>query len=121
MKNKMILSLAALALSVSTVAPALADGPGSFFGSATALPIDVPEGVVVDSLWYAPKSASKALAVAFGDEHGTLQKIVGTTIGVPVGFVWGIPYGAIHGAKHAIGSGWDKPFSTDSYIVSEKE
>ena len=121
MKNKLILSLAALALSISTVAPALAEGPASFIGSATAFTIDVPEGVVVDSLYYSPYACSKGLAIAFGDEHGKLQKVVGATIGIPVGFVWGIPYGALHGAKHGIGAGWDKPFSTDSYIVSDEK
>jgi hypothetical protein len=121
MKNKLILSVMAAALSLSVVLPALAEGPGSVFGSVSAFTVDVPEGVIVDSLYNAPHAASKALAVAFGDEHGLLQNAVGVTIGVPVGVVWGIPYGALHGAKHGIGAGWDKPFSTDSYIVSDEK
>jgi hypothetical protein len=124
MKNKML--ILAIAGAAFAVAPAFANGGpvssvGSLLGSTTALVVDVPEGVLVDSLYYVPHKTVKSLASAFGDEHGLLQNVVGMTIGIPVGVTWGIPYGALHGAKHALGTGWDKPFSTESYIVTEEK
>jgi hypothetical protein len=61
------------------------------------------------------------LASAFGDENGWKQIIVGTVIGVPTGAVFGVPYGAIAGARHALSVGYEKPFSAESFIVSNEE
>jgi hypothetical protein len=126
MKSK-LLSMSAAALSVTALsfcAPAFADGivgtGASLVGSTTALLIDVPQGAVVSSTVKVPYSATKGLAAAFGDENGWKQNIVGAVIGVPTGFVFGIPYGAIKGAKHALSVGWDKPFSAESFIVSNE-
>ena len=43
--------------------------------------------------------------------------LLGVSIGVPVGMVWGVPAGALRGAKHGMGTGWEKPFSTASVVV----
>lgn len=125
MKNRMFM-LAAAMVSLGTMTPALADGgpvssAASLLGATTAFVVDVPEGILVDSLYYVPKKTSKSLATHFGDEHGLLQNIVGMTIGIPAGMVAGVPYGALHGAKHGLGTGWEKPFSTESYIVTEEK
>jgi len=117
------LSVAALALAalVSSV-PAFADGGGIMgaAGSSTAMLIDVPQGVVVDSAFKCPYKFSTGLAGAFGDENGWKQIIVGTVLGVPSGFLFGIPYGAVAGGRHAMSVGWEKPFSAESFIVSNE-
>jgi len=122
-KNLSIL-LAATALSFGITVPSFAGTTSdlvSTAGSTTALFIDIPEGMVVDSLWRSPKKISHKLADKFGDENGLAEKTVGLMIGVPVGMVWGVPHGAICGGRHALSSGWEKPFSTESYIVSDEK
>jgi hypothetical protein len=117
------LSVAALALvALASSAPAFADGGGIMgaVGAPVAFLIDVPEGVVVDSAVKCPYKFSTGLAGAFGDENGWKQIIVGTVIGVPSGFLFGIPYGAVAGGRHGLTVGWDKPFSAESFIVSNE-
>lgn len=120
-KLALVLSLAS-AMAVGVNAPSYADGGGlgsiaSFFGSVTATAFDVPTAVVVDSLWRVPLKTEHSLAEAFGDEKGFQQNVAATLIGVPVGMVWGVPAGALRGAKHGLGTGWEKPFSTESFLV----
>jgi len=124
MKKIVFLALAAsLALGVAT--PSYADGAmggvASFLGSTTATIVDVPEGILYDSLWRVPMKTWHALADKFGDEHGFQQNVAGAVIGIPVGFLWGIPEGAIRGGRHGMTSGWEKPFSTDSFMVFQEE
>jgi len=124
MKSK-FLSLSTIALAaMAFAAPAFADGGAmgtgaSIVGSTTAMIVDVPEGVVIDSLVRGPYNTTKGLAEAFGDENGWKQTIVGAVIGIPTGFVIGIPYGAFSGLRHGAQAGWDKPFSADSFVVGE--
>jgi hypothetical protein len=123
MKIKVLSMMAAAALTTSAFLPAMADGGGpvGMVGAATATVIDTPEGMVLDSLWRCPVKASKGLAETFGDENGWKQQIVGAVIGVPCGVVFGIPYGAFHGMHHAWTTGWDKPFRTESFIVTDSD
>lgn len=125
MKNKPLMLLLAAALSAGMALPSYADGKlgdvGSFFGSVTATVFDIPEGILVDSLYRMPLKTTRILAEKFGDEKGFQQNVAGAVLGIPVGFLWGIPYGAIHGARHGMTVGWDKPFSTESYIVTEEK
>ena len=124
MNNRVVSLLAAVGLLMYAPLPSHAGALGdvaSLFGSATATVIDIPEGILVDSLYRSPKNAWKALAGHFGDENGFQQNVAGALIGIPVGFVWGIPAGALRGAKHGMGTGWEKPFSTESYIVGLEE
>ena len=119
-KISLVLTLASV-LGLGVSAPSYADGGlgsvASFFGSTTAVVLDVPQGMVVDGLYNSPKNAWHALAGHFGDEKGFQQNVAGAVIGIPVGIVWGIPAGALRGAKHGLSAGWEKPFSTDSFIV----
>jgi hypothetical protein len=120
-KKSIIFSLAAV-LSLTTASPSFAadnalGSIASFFGSSTAFVVDVPQGVLVDSLWRVPKNTQRSLAEKFGDEKGFQQNVVAAMIGIPAGMVMGVPIGALRGAKHGIGSGWEKPFSTESFIV----
>lgn len=125
MKNKPVMLLAACVISLGSALPSYADGPlgdiGSLFGAVTAAIIDIPEGILVDSLYRMPLKATKALADQFGDENGFQQNVAGAALGIPAGFLWGIPYGAIHGGRHALTVGWEKPFSTESYLVTEEK
>lgn len=130
MKKKTALALlttAALALGFS--APSYADGgPLGLIGATAGFLVDVPEGIVVDSLYRVPKKCWHSLAVAFGDNPSSDfglcylgQQLVGITVGIPVGVIGGVPYGAVHGAKHGIHTGWEKPFSGESFCVSEEK
>jgi len=125
MIKKVTALFAAGAIAFSSAAPAFAgDGPlgsvGSLAGATTAMIIDTPEGVLWHSLWNCPLKTTQYLAEAFGDSDGLGQNLVGAALGIPTGFVWGMPYGAIQGAKHGIGVGWEKPFSTESFLVMEE-
>lgn len=126
MKKQVLGFIAASAIAMSTTAPAMAgDGPlgdvASLMGATSAVIVDTPEGVLWHSLWNCPLKTTQYLAEAFGDSNGLGQNLVGAAIGIPTGFLWGIPYGALAGAKHGMGTGWDKPFSTESYLVFEEK
>jgi hypothetical protein len=124
MKKLGFLTLAAL-ITMGTATPSFADGAVhsvcGLAGSTVATVIGVPEGIVVDCLWRMPLKTWHGLADKFGDEHGFEQNVVGAVIGIPVGFVWGIPEGAIRGGRHGMTTGWEKPFSTDSFICVQDE
>ncbi len=124
MKKQLLLALAACSISVGFVQPSfagvMADVAG-LFGSTTAVIVDAPEGVLVDSLWRCPKKTSESLAETFGDSNGLGQRAAGAIIGIPYGVVVGIPVGAIQGVRHGWTSGWEKPFSTESFLVPEEE
>lgn len=125
MKNKVSILTAALALLAGTALPSYADGPlgdvGSLAGSVTATIVDAPEGVLYYSLWRCPLKTTQYLADKFGDSKGFQQNVAGAVLGIPTGFLWGIPYGAICGAGHGMKTGWEKPFSTGSFIVTSEE
>ncbi len=127
MKNKTLAMITAGMLSLGVALPSLAadDSPlgsvGSLLGAVTAGIIDIPEGTAVYSLWRCPKTTQRYLAEKFGDEHGLGQNLAAFVLGVPTGMVWGVPYGAIMGGKHAFTVGWEKPFSTESYLVTEEK
>lgn len=123
-KKSVVFSLACL-LTLGAAPSYAADNAlgdiASFFGSTAAVIFDVPQAIVIDSLWRVPLKTERALAEKFGDEKGFEQNVVATVIGVPVGMVWGVPAGALRGAKHGMGTGWEKPFSTESFIVGLEE
>jgi hypothetical protein len=115
-------ALLAILTTVSVGLPVFADCHAkSMAGSGAAMLVDIPEGLVVDSMYKCPVKATKSLAAAFGDENGWKQKIVGAVFGIPAGAVFGVPYGAIRGGKYAANVGWDKPFSSESFVVSNEE
>lgn len=130
MKKKLLALMTAGILAASITAPAMADDStplgavGSLLGSTTATIVDVPEGILYHSLYNCPLKTTQYLVEAFGGgaTGGARfdQLVVSSVIGIPVGFLWGIPYGAIRGGTHGMTSGWEKPFSTESYIVIEE-
>jgi hypothetical protein len=123
--KKSVLLTAACALSLGMATPSYANDAlnsvASFFGSTAATIVDVPEGILWDALYRMPHKTQRTLADKFGDDKGFQQNVAATVIGLPVGFLWGIPEGAIRGGRHGMTSGWEKPFSTDSFLVMEKE
>ena len=130
MKKKFLALMTAGLLAASVSSPAFADADtplgavGALLGSSTATVVGVPEGILYHSLWNCPLKTTQYLVDAFGG--GTTagarvdQVIVGSLIGIPTGFLWGIPYGAVRGGTHGMTTGWEKPFSTESYIVVEE-
>ena len=90
----------------------------SVAGTSTAMVVDIPEGIIVNTVYKCPYKATKSLAAAFGDENGWKQNIVGAVFGIPAGAVFGVPYGAVKGGYHAATVGYDKPFSSESFVVS---
>jgi len=123
--NKFALLTVAALVAMGTATPSYANGAvndvASFVGSTAATIVGVPEGIVVDSLWRMPLKTWHTLADKFGDDKGFQQNVAGAFIGIPVGFVWGIPEGAIRGARHGMTEGWEKPFSTDSFLCIQDE
>jgi hypothetical protein len=124
MKKSLFLGLAAM-MAVATVTPSYANdavnGVASWAGSTCATIVDVPQGIIVDSLWRMPLKMWHSIAAGCGDEHGFQQNVAGAVIGIPVGFLWGIPEGAIRGGHHGMTTGWEKPFSTDSFVCVGEE
>lgn len=124
MKKSVLLSLAALLVAGVTTpcyANDVVNGVASLCGSTAATIVGVPEGILVDSLWRMPLKTWHAIADKCGDEHGFQQNVVGAAVGIPVGFLWGIPEGAIRGGHHGMTTGWEKPFSTDSFLCIQEE
>jgi len=126
MNNKALALIAAGVMSLCAALPSMAaDGPlgsaASAAGSITAVIVDTPEGILVDSLWKCPHRTQRYLAEKFGDEKGFGQNLVGFVIGWPVGMVWGVPYGAVDGMVHGYKSGWEKPFSVESFNMVTEE
>lgn len=123
-KKSFALALASI-VSLGTITPSFAEGivgdVVGLVGSSVATVIDTPQGAILGSLWRYPYKTQRALADRFGDDKGFQQNIAAFVIGVPVGMVWGVPAGALQGAKHGIGTGWEKPFSTESFIVSDEK
>jgi hypothetical protein len=120
MKNSIVLTVASM-ITLGAAPPCFANDAvnsmASFAGSAAATVVTTPQAMVVDSLWHQPRKAWHGLATAFGDEKGFQQNVAGAVIGIPFGVVWGIPTGFLRGAKHGMGVGWEKPFSTESFLV----
>ena len=123
MKKLVLLAVASLTVLGATPSYAsdVVGGVASLVGSTAATVVDVPEGILVDSLWTQPMKATHGFATHFGDEKGFEQNVVGALLGIPFGIVWGIPHGALRGARHGMSTGWEKPFSTDSFMVGMDE
>jgi hypothetical protein len=124
MKKSVLFAIASL-IALGTATPSFANdavnGVASVLGSTAATIVDVPQGIIVDSLWRMPLKTWHTLADKFGDDKGFQQNVCGAVIGIPVGFLWGIPEGAIRGGHHGMTTGWEKPFSTDSFLCLQEE
>jgi hypothetical protein len=113
----------------SLVAPSYADDETTFqkivflpvrlVGSGTGTVLGVPLGVAKDGIKGYRKS-SKWVANKLGNEDGDGQNIVGMIVGGPFGALGGSIYGVPDGAWHGMKSGFDKPFSKDSFTFKDE-
>jgi len=93
--------------------------PVRLVGSGVGSAIGVPEGVVKDGVKGALMS-TKWLSNKLGDQDGTYQTWAGAIIAGPVGIVGGGAYGAFDGVWHGLKTGYEKPFSKDSFTFKEE-
>ncbi|MBI4533737.1 MAG: hypothetical protein HY711_07295 [Candidatus Melainabacteria bacterium] len=131
MRNKLASSLVlAMALIGSVVAaPSYADDDGMFksivqlpvrmLGSAAGGAIGMPEGAVKDGV-KGCQMATKWVAGKLGDEDGKYQTWAGMLFGGPVGLAGGGAYGVFDGGWHGMKTGWEKPFSKESFTFKEE-
>ena len=129
MRNKLASSfMAAVALVGTMVAPSYADDstfqqivffPVRVLGSGVSTLIGMPEGAVKDGVKGAMMS-TKWVAEKLGDEDGKGQTFFGAILGGPVGFVGGAAYGTFDGGWHGMKTGYEKPFSKDSFTFKDE-
>ncbi len=129
MRNKLASSLMlALALVGTLVAPSFADDdtfksvvmiPWKVAGSAVSTVIGCPEGAVKDGTRGAIK-ASKWVAGKLGNEDGTYQLWFGSILGGPAGALGGAAYGCFDGTWHGMKTGYEKPFTKDSFTFKDE-
>lgn len=93
--------------------------PVRLLGSATGTVIGVPEGAVKDGVKGA-QMATKWVATKLGDDDGTYQTWAGAILGAPFGIVGGAAYGTFDGAVHGVKTGYNKPFSKDSFTFKDE-
>jgi hypothetical protein len=129
MHKKLASSLVlAVAMLGTLVAPSYADDdtfkkvaqfPVKLLGSGVATAVGMPEGAVKDGV-KGSKMSTKWVAKKLGDEDGTFQTWTGAVLGGPVGIAGGAAYGIFDGAVHGAKTGWEKPFSKDSFTFKEE-
>lgn len=110
------------------VAPALADEdtfqsivffPVRLVGAGVGTAIGIPEGAVKDGVKGAMMS-TKWLAEKLGDEDGTYQTWAGAILAGPFGAAGGAVYGTFDGGWHGMKTGYEKPFSKDSFTFKDE-
>ncbi len=138
MRNKLASSLLlALALVGTLVAPSFAASkastssddndtfksvcmfPWKVAGSGVSTVIGVPEGATKDGTRGAIM-ATKWIAGKLGNEDGPYQLWVGGLVGGPFGALGGATYGCFDGAWHGLKSGYQEPFSKDSFTFKDE-
>lgn len=93
--------------------------PVRLLGSATGTVIGVPEGAVKDGV-KGSMMATKWVAEKLGDEDGTYQTWAGAMLGGPFGLAGGMAYGTFDGGWHGMKTGYEKPFSKDSFTFKDE-
>jgi len=129
MHKKLASSLAlAVAMLGTLVAPSYADGdtfknvvqfPVKLLGSAVGAAVGMPEGAVKDGV-KGSKMSTKWVAKKLGDEDGQFQTWTGALLGGPVGIAGGAAYGVFDGGVHGAKTGYEKPFSKESFTFKEE-
>ncbi len=111
----------------SSVLPSLADDStaykikcfpykvvGSSLSTVAGLPLGFTKGAVEGSM-----KTTKIVANKLGDEDGGWQLLAGSVVGGPFGVVGGAAYGSVAGVIHGAKTGYEKPFSMDSFRFKE--
>lgn len=129
MQKKLAFSLVlAVAMAGTVVAPSYAEDdtfksivqfPVKVLGSAAGAVVGVPEGAVKDGVKGA-KMSTKWVAGKLGDEDGTYQTWFGALLGGPFGIAGGAAYGMFDGGWHGMKTGYEKPFSKESFTFKDE-
>lgn len=129
MRKKLASSLMlALALVGTVVAPSFAGEdtfknivqvPVRLLGSGVSTVIGVPEGATKHGVKGAMMS-TKWVAGKLGNEDGQYQTWTGAIVGGPFGLVGGAAYGMFDGAWHGMKTGYEKPFTKESFTYKDE-
>ncbi len=93
--------------------------PVRLLGAGTGTLVGIPEGAVKDGVKGA-QQATKWVAGKLGDEDGTYQTWFGAILGGPFGILGGSAYGTFDGGWHGMKTGYEKPFSKDSFTFKDE-
>jgi hypothetical protein len=93
--------------------------PVRVVGSSVGFAVGVPLGAVKDGVKGAMMS-TKWVAGKLGNEEGTPHQIIGAVVGAPFGIAGGAAYGTFDGGWHGITTGYEKPFSKDSFTFKDE-
>jgi len=93
--------------------------PVRVVGSTVGLVMGVPLGAVKDGVKGA-QMGTKWVSGKLGNEDGTYQTIAGAILGAPFGVIGGGAYGTFDGGWHGIVTGYEKPFSKDSFTFKDE-
>lgn len=112
----------------SMVAPSFADDttfakivffPVRVAGSGVGTAIGMPLGAVKDGTKGAIKS-TKWVAGKLGNEDGGVHQFFGAVLGGPFGAAGGGAYGVFDGGWHGMKTGFEKPFSKESFTFKDE-
>lgn len=128
MVNKLVSYVAAAAIVAGGSAlPSMADdstvGKALFFpfraaGSSISTVWGVPLGMTKGGVEGSMKT-TKMVADKMGDKECALKTAVAAMVGGPFGAVGGGAIGSVKGAVHGAKTGYDKPFSMESFRFKE--
>lgn len=93
--------------------------PVRLLGAGAGTLVGIPEGAVKDGVKGA-QQATKWVAGKLGDEDGTYQTWAGAIFGAPFGILGGSTYGTFDGGWHGMKTGYEKPFSKDSFTFKDE-
>ncbi len=128
MRNKLASSLMlALALVGTMVVPSIsADDtfksivqfPVKVAGCGVGTVVGVPLGMVKDGVKGA-RMGTEWTAEKLGNKDGKVQNWFGAVLGGPFGLAGGAAYGSFDGGWHGMKTGYEKPFTKDSFTFKE--
>ncbi|MFN8658067.1 MAG: hypothetical protein U0105_17150 [Candidatus Obscuribacterales bacterium] len=93
--------------------------PVRLLGSGVGAVIGVPLGIFKDSVKGFGMAADWT-ADAVGDKDNKVSQTVGWIVGGPIGAAGGGVYGAFDGMWHGMSTGYEKPFSSDSFTYKDE-
>lgn len=121
--------LAITAALVATCSPALAESEGTMAKQAALLPVRLVSigagGFLGIPVAITRRSSNRCIEFteSFADKIGGKDHLVPMTfaslMGVPFGLIVGTGEGVYAGGRNAIASGWEKPFSLESFSLQE--
>ena len=89
-------------------------------GCGLSTVLGAPLGATRDSV-RGGQAAAKFVAKTLGNEDGDMHMLVGYAAGGPFGVIGGATCGSVKGLVHGFKTGYDKPFSKDSFTFKEEQ